>query len=111
VEQREMKKTLSTTTVIESEHEVKLVPRTTGIVTEVRAEEGDRVTKHDVLAVLDRRLTRAMIEDAKVAVREAEDGVSKADIAKSEAQSRIVTAQIKYDQTVRDYKRNEKANL
>jgi hypothetical protein len=32
-----MAKTLSTTTVIESEHEVKLVPRTTGIVTEVKA--------------------------------------------------------------------------
>jgi multidrug efflux pump subunit AcrA (membrane-fusion protein) len=69
------------------------------------------VTKDAVLAVLDRRLTRAMIEDAKVAVREAEDGVSKADIAKSESESRIVTAQIKYDQTVRDYNRNAKTNL
>jgi multidrug efflux pump subunit AcrA (membrane-fusion protein) len=111
VEQREMVKTLSTTTVVESEHEVKLVPRTTGIVTELFAEEGDRVKEGDVLAVLDRRLTKAMIEDAKVALREAEDSVAKSDIAKSEADSRIVTAQIKYDQTVRDYDRNAKANL
>ncbi len=111
VEQREMVKTLSTTTVIESEHEVKLVPRTTGIVTEVKAEEGDHVTTDTVLAVLDRRLTRAMIEDAKVAVREADDSVAKADIAKSESDSRIVTAQIRYDQTVRDYDRNAKTNL
>jgi RND family efflux transporter MFP subunit len=111
VEQREMTKTLSTTTVVESEHEVKLVPRTTGIVTDLDAEEGDRVKEGTVLAVLDRRLTRAMIEDAKVALREAEDSVAKSDIAKSEADSRIGTAQIKYDQTVRDYDRNAKANL
>jgi membrane fusion protein, multidrug efflux system len=111
VEQREMVRTLSTTTVIESEREIKIFPRTSGVVTDLGAEEGDRVAAGAVLAVLDRRLTKAMIEDARMVVHESDDSVRKSDIAKSEADAKITTAQIKYDQAVRDYERNAKADL
>lgn len=111
VEQREMVRTLSTTTVVESEREIKLFPRSSGIVMEIKCEEGDRVAAGAVLAVLDRRQTKALVEEAKIAVREAEDNVRKADIQKSEAESRVAASKLKLDQCVRDFERNDKANL
>lgn len=111
VESREMVRTLSTTTVVESEREIKLFPRAAGVVTELRCEEGDRVAAGAVLAVLDRRQTAALVEEARIAVREGEDNVKKSDIQKDEAQSRIQSARMKHEQAVRDYERNEKANL
>lgn len=111
VEAREMVKTLSTTTVVESEREIKVFPRATGLVTEISCEEGDHVAAGAVLAVLDRRGTRALVEEAKVAVREADENVRKADIQKSEAEARIESAQLKLDQATRDFERNDKAGL
>lgn len=111
VEQREMVRTLSTTTVVESEHEIMIFPRASGQVIELRCEEGDRVTAGTVLAVLDRRTTTALLEEAKIAVREAEDNVRKADLQRSESESRIEAAQIRFDSAVRDFERNEKAAL
>jgi len=108
---REMVRTLSTTTVVESEREIKLFPRASGVVTEIRCEEGDRVAAGAVLAVLDRRQTAALVEEARVAVREGDDNVKKSDIQKDEAQSRVVSARMKHEQAQRDYERNEKANL
>ncbi|MDZ4773877.1 MAG: efflux RND transporter periplasmic adaptor subunit [Planctomycetota bacterium] len=111
VEQREMTKTLSTTTVVESEQEIRLFPRASGLVMELKCEEGDRVAAGAVLAVLDRRATKALVEEAKIAVRAAEDDVRKADIQKAESEARIASAQMKLDQTTRDFERNDKAGL
>lgn len=111
VVRREMTKTLSTTTVVESEREIKVFPRASGVVTALGCEEGDRVAAGAVLAVLDRRQTAALVAESRVAVREAEDNVRKADLQKSEAESRIAAALLKHEQAVRDYERNEKANL
>lgn len=111
VEEREMVRMLSTTTTVESEREIKLYPRASGLVMEIKCEEGDRVQAGATLAVLDRRQTRALVEEARIAVREAEDNVRKADIQKSEAEGRIAATQLKLDQAVRDYERNDKANL
>jgi membrane fusion protein (multidrug efflux system) len=111
VEQREMVKTLSTTTVVESEREIKIFPRVTGLVMEMLCEEGDHVAAGAVLAVLDRRATKALVEEAKIAVRAAEDDVRKMDIQKSESEARITAAQLKVDSTTRDFDRNDKAGL
>jgi membrane fusion protein (multidrug efflux system) len=111
VEQREMVKTLSTTTVVESEREIKLFPRAAGLVMEMHCEEGDHVAAGAVLAVLDRRTTKALVEEAKIAVHAAEDDVRKADIQKSESDSRIAAAQLKLDSATRDFERNDKAGL
>jgi membrane fusion protein (multidrug efflux system) len=111
IEQREMVRTLSTTTVVESEREIKIYPRTAGVVTDVHVEEGDRVEANALLATLDRRRTRGLVEEAQVQKVEAEDGVRKADIQKSEAEARIAQMQLKWEQACRDYDRNEKAAL
>lgn len=111
VERREMVRTISTTTVVESENEIKLFPRAAGVVTEVRAEEGDHVEAGAVLAVLDRRSTLSAVEEARIALRESEDAVLRADVMKAEAEARVAQARIKEAQAARDYVRNEKANL
>jgi RND family efflux transporter MFP subunit len=110
-EEREMLRTLSTTTVVESDREIKLFPRAAGVVTELRVEEGDRVEAGAVLAALDRRHTAAVVEETRVALAEAEDNVHKADIQKTEAESRVAAMKLKWEQANRDYERNEKAAL
>ena len=110
-EEREMVRTLSTTTVVESEREIKLFPRAAGVVTDLRVEEGDRVETGAVLAALDRRHTAAVVDETRVALAEAQDNVHKADIQKSEAESRVAAMKLKWEQANRDYERNEKAGL
>lgn len=70
---------LETSGVLESEAQADITPETSGLVTEVRVEEGDRVAPGQVLAVLsspqlDAGAERARIEldKARVAVQEAE---------------------------------------
>lgn len=111
VVRREMVRTLDTTTVVESENEVQVYPRASGIVVEVIAEEGDAVEAGAVLAVLDQREANAMVADAKVAVSEAQDAIRRAEIAQKEAESRIHPTKLAWDQASRDYERNEKAGL
>jgi RND family efflux transporter MFP subunit len=110
-EQREMVRTISTTTVVESENEVKLFPRTAGVALSVAVEEGDAVAAGALLAELDARDKQAMIDEARVAVREAEDAIKKAQILEREAAARIESARFTYEQALRDYERNEKAGL
>lgn len=70
---------LETSGVLESEAQADITPETSGLVTDVRVEEGDRVSAGQVLAVLsspqlDAGAERARIEleKARVAVQEAE---------------------------------------
>jgi RND family efflux transporter MFP subunit len=111
VEQREMVRVLQTTTVVESEKEIQVFPRASGIVVEINADEGDQVEAGQVLAVLDQREAKAMLEQARVAVSEAKDAIERSDIAQREALSRIEQTRIAWEQAVRDYDRNEKAAL
>lgn len=111
VERREMVRLLSTTTVVESEKEVRIFPRATGVVTAIKVEEGDAVAEGAVLAELDARDKEAQLEEAHVAVREAEDAIKKAAIVEREAQSKVESARLALEQAQRDLDRNEKANL
>ncbi len=111
VERREMVRTISTTTVVESEHEIKIMPLSSGIVTQVSVEEGDRVEAGAVLAELDRRASRAAIEQAEVALREIEDQVRKSELSLAEAENRVATTRLRWEQARREYERNEKAGL
>ena len=67
---REMVRTLSTTTTVESENEIQLFPRVSGVVTELHAEEGDRVAAGEVLAVIDDREAKSALADAQAALKE-----------------------------------------
>lgn len=111
VEQREMVRMLSTTTVVESEKEVRIFPRTSGVVLAIKVEEGEAVTEGAVLAELDARDKEAQLEEAHVAVREAEDAIKKSAIMEREAQAKVESARLAQDQALRDFERNEKANL
>ncbi|MBK7875712.1 MAG: efflux RND transporter periplasmic adaptor subunit [Planctomycetes bacterium] len=111
VERREMKRILSTTTTVESEQEVKVFSRVNGTVSKLLVEEGSLVQLGDVLAELDARDRETQLEEARVAVREAEDAIAKAAIAEREATARVEGLRLAMEQATRDYERNEKANL
>jgi RND family efflux transporter MFP subunit len=111
IEQREMVRTISTTTTVESEREIRLCPRGSGTVVRLACEEGDRVAAGAVLAELDRRASQAAITEARIALREAEDAARKAQLALPEAENRVATAKLKWEQAAREFERNEKAAL
>ncbi|MCC6408295.1 MAG: efflux RND transporter periplasmic adaptor subunit [Planctomycetes bacterium] len=107
VAEREMLKTLDTTTKVESEFQHEIVPRASGLVTEVLAEEGDRVEAGQVLARLDDREAKIAVGEAEVALKEARDNVPKLAIAIKEAESRAESARRSAEQAQRDFERNE----
>jgi membrane fusion protein, multidrug efflux system len=111
VVRKEMRRMLETTTVVESERNVVVHARAVGLVTELLAEEGDLVEKDQVLARLDQRDTQAQLDDAKVALREAEDALANGEISKREAAGNIDKRRLAFEQTKRSYDRNEKAKL
>jgi len=111
VEQREMVRTISTTTTVESEREIELVPRTSGLVTRVDVEEGDWVEPGAVLAELDRRETQTAIHSARIALQEAEDAAKQAQFARLDAQNKVATTKLRWEQATREHDRNEKAGM
>jgi len=111
VERREMVRTISTTTTVESEREIELMPRTSGIVMKVLVEEGDWVEAGAVLAELDRRASQSAIESARISLRDADDAATKAQFALLDAQNRVATTKLRWEQTSREYERNEKAGM
>src|SRR5262245_26228818 len=80
VAQREMVRTLESTTVVESEKEIKLYPRASGTLLELAVEEGDAVEAGAVLARLDPREAQAKVDDAGVARKEALDSAIRLEI-------------------------------
>ena len=111
VRKREMVRTLQTTTVVESENEVEIFPRASGIVTQIFAEEGDFVAEGKELARLDDREALAMLEQARVAVTQARDAIERSKILEREAEARIEQSRLEHEQAARDFERNEKAAL
>lgn len=104
---REMVKKLETTTKIESEFQHEVVPRASGLVTEVLVEEGDRVQKGQVLARLDDREAKIAVGEAEVALAEARDNVPRLELVIKEAEARADSLRRTYEQAQRDLARNE----
>lgn len=111
VERREMTRRIETSTVVRSEREVAVLPRTGGVIVELRAEEGDAVEEGAVLCVLDRREAEAAVRDARIALSEAQNAVERARIATREAEAAADSARLAYEQAARDFERNAKAKL
>lgn len=107
--QREMVRAISTTVNAASESEIQVIPRTTGVVTEVFVEEGDRVDKDDLMMRLDPRELAAALEEARIAEREAQDARIGLSFAVTEAEAQVNRAQLTYDQSQRELKRKEDA--
>ncbi|HTF89858.1 MAG TPA: efflux RND transporter periplasmic adaptor subunit [Planctomycetota bacterium] len=108
---REMLRVLETTTRVESEHQIEVVARSSGIVTEVLCEEGDTVTEGQVLARLDARELAIAASDAEVALEDAKASEPRLALAIREADAKLATAKRSYDQVLRDYARNEAISL
>jgi membrane fusion protein (multidrug efflux system) len=107
VVEREMVRTLETTTKIESEFQHEIVPRASGLITEVLVDEGDHVAQGQVLARLDDREARIGVGEAEVALKQARDDVPKLELAIQEAEARADNARRTYEQAQRDLERNE----
>jgi membrane fusion protein (multidrug efflux system) len=109
VAQREMVRTLESTTVVESEKEIKLYPRASGTLVELDVEEGDAVQAGAVLARLDPREAQAKVDEAKVALKEGQDNDARLEIMEREAQARVESTRLAMEQKLREYERNAKA--
>lgn len=107
LERREMVRAISTTTPAESAREIEVFPRTTGIVTEIAVEEGDRVEKGDVLMQIDPRELESALEDARVTLREAKDALAALRLAVTEAEQNQTRAALTLEQSERELERKE----
>ncbi len=111
VVRREMVRTLSTTTTIESTHQIELVPRVAGVVTGVAVEEGDRVAEKAVLATLDPRDAEASLAEAEEALVEAQGTRPRLELAVAEAAEQVARAKLAWDQARSEVERNETTGL
>lgn len=103
---RPMVQYLETTTVLESEKEIELFPRSPGMVTEVLVEEGDRVVEGQVLARLDSRDQVLAHEEAEVGFNEAKNTAEQMALAVLDARARLESSTLAADQAERDYDRD-----
>ncbi len=108
---REMVRSLSTATTVESELEITLYPRTAGIVTALLVEEGDRVAEGAELVRLDAREQEAALAEAEIEAQEAKDDLLMRGLTKQETHERWERSKLTHEQAVRDYERNEKTGL
>ena len=107
--QREMVRTLESTTVVESEKEIKLFPRASGTLVELFVEEGSVVELESVLARLDPREAQAKVDEARVALKESQDSEARLVIMQREAAGRVESTRLAMEQKEREYDRNAKA--
>jgi membrane fusion protein (multidrug efflux system) len=107
--QREMVRTLESTTVVESEKEIRVFPRASGTLVELKVEEGDAVESGAVLARLDPREAEAKVDEARVALKESQDSAARLAIMEREAQGHVESTRLAMEQKQREYDRNEKA--
>ncbi len=111
VQRREMVRTTSTTTNIESVNEIQIFPRSTGVITSILVEEGDRVEAGEVLAVIDPRDAQASLADAQIALKEAHEATSRLALTRDEADQRVARSRLAWEQAQREVQRNEEAGL
>jgi len=105
---REMARVLETTSKLDSEREISMMPRVSGVVQSLGAEEGDVVEPGAVLATLDDTDVVLAAKDAEVRQSEAQNALDKLRLAVRESEARVKRTQLAYDQAQRDYERNLK---
>jgi len=106
VEERETVRRLETTTRVESEHHVEVLPRASGVITEILVEEGDAVEAGQVLARLDQREALIARSDAENGLLEAQAMLPQLSVAVAESEALLETAQRAAESARRDHERN-----
>lgn len=79
-----------------------------GVIREIRVEEGERVKAGDVLAVLDQAEARISVEQAHLAFKESERNVADSKLALEESEGRLSLTKGDAEQAKRDYDRDVK---
>ena len=105
---REMARVLETTSKLESEREIEIMPRASGVLLALSAEEGDAVEQGTVLALMDDVEQTLAVKDAEVALRESENELDRLRLAQREADARVQRLQTALEQAHRDHERNLK---
>lgn len=105
---RNMARTLETTSKLESEREIAIVPRVGGVVLAIHAEEGDVVAQGAELATIDSTEQTLAVQDSEVAWSESKNALERLRLAVREAEARGQRTQTALDQAGRDYERNQK---
>ncbi|MDF1837491.1 MAG: efflux RND transporter periplasmic adaptor subunit [Planctomycetota bacterium] len=108
---KEMVRTLTVTRAIESEKEIQVLPQTTGTIVDLLVDEGDTVTSGQVLALLDPRESQAALDDALLALQEAQNNGPRLNLAVREAEERAKRAELTHTQSKRDFDRNAAAGF
>jgi multidrug efflux pump subunit AcrA (membrane-fusion protein) len=103
-----MRRLLETTSVVESEYEIDVIPRLPGQLIELLVEENDRVEAGQVLARLESTEEALQAREAAIALTEAEQAVTTAELAVVEARSRVAAGERAFEQAGRDYERDLK---
>lgn len=107
----EMVRTLSVTRAIESVQEIEVLPRVAGTIVKLLVDEGDSVEEGQVLALLDARESQTQLDDARLALLEAQNNGPRLNLAVREAEERAKRAQLTHQQAERDFERNENAGF
>lgn len=105
---RDMTRRLETTSKLESEREIAIVPRVGGVVVAVHAEEGSVVAQGEELATIDSTEQTLAVQDAEVAWSESKNALERLRLAVREAEARGQRTQTALEQAGRDYERNLK---
>ncbi|UCF04684.1 MAG: efflux RND transporter periplasmic adaptor subunit [bacterium] len=83
IQQRDMTDYILASTTLEALREIEVFSKTTGIVEELRVEEGDAVAAGDTLIVLDEREARLNHRKAEISFKEAENALNRSREMKS----------------------------
>jgi len=105
---RDMARMLETTSKLESEREIAIVPRVAGVVDALYVEEGSLVAKGAELATLDSTEQALAVQDSEVAWSESKNSLERLRLAVREAEARGQRTQTALEQAARDYERNLK---
>jgi membrane fusion protein (multidrug efflux system) len=96
---------LTTTGDLQAEEWTDLVVRRTGIVEELRVEEGTPVRSGEILLVLDRRESEIVLDEARTGEKEAAQRAELAREAVKEAQNAVEQSRIAAEQAETEYRR------
>ncbi len=110
LEWQKVRNAIETTGFLESEHRVTLLSKISGRVIAVEVDEGQRVSKGQVLALLDDREAQQAILQVEVQLEEKKVRKELADLAVDTATGKLEQAKIERDKALAEYKRNTNIN-
>jgi RND family efflux transporter MFP subunit len=104
---RPVQQQIETTSYLESEHRVTILPEVAGRLTEMLVDEGDRVTAGQRIAQLDDREVRTALLQNKVQLEDRRVRLELAQLEAESAEARVQQARIEANRTRTELERNQ----